>query len=156
MSTSLKVVSMAAVLCASMRRLAMVARRLDMRTRSSVRSPSAIRRSLRGRDLEIDLVGLELDEGIADVDGVPFLLQPLRDPRVDDRLADFGDDYIRWHLLQLPTSNAQLPPSDSQGLRLGVGGCELGFDLSPPPAPASASDLASRGQVSWTARTRLR
>src|SRR5262252_1233796 len=40
MSISLNVVSMAAVLWASTRRRAMVARRLDMRTRSSVRSPA--------------------------------------------------------------------------------------------------------------------
>src|SRR5262245_43178579 len=39
MSTSLNVVSIAAVCCASTSRLAMVARRLDMRTRSS-RSPA--------------------------------------------------------------------------------------------------------------------
>ena len=38
MSTSLKVVSIAAVRCASTRRLAIVARRLDIRTRSSGRS----------------------------------------------------------------------------------------------------------------------
>ena len=52
---------------------------------------------LRRRDLEVDLVGLELDERVADGDGVPFLLQPLRDARVDDRFADFGDDDVRWH-----------------------------------------------------------
>ena len=43
MSTSLKVVSIAAVLCASTSRRAIVARRFDMRTRSSVRSPDAAR-----------------------------------------------------------------------------------------------------------------
>ena len=228
MSTSLKVVSIAAVLCASTSRLAIVARRFDMRTRSSVRSPSARRRSSRDRrrglrlrlarrggaagaggrrrgaaaargrlldvalhdaagvaaaahageidvvrcaalravgvargfaavaaaasagrrfgrrlprlgaavggggagcaaadassitpstsptftsvavlcvdlaqhaglrraDLEVDLVGLELDERLAGGDGVAFLLQPLRDARVDDRLADFGHDDV--------------------------------------------------------------
>src|SRR5262249_47947900 len=40
MSISLNVVSIAAVLWASTRRFAMVARRFDMRTRSSVRSPA--------------------------------------------------------------------------------------------------------------------
>ncbi len=40
MSTSLKVVSMAAVRCASTSRRAMVARRLVIRTRSSLRSPA--------------------------------------------------------------------------------------------------------------------
>ena len=44
MSTSLKVVSIAAVCCASTRRLAIVARRFDMRTRSSVRSPGFLAR----------------------------------------------------------------------------------------------------------------
>ena len=51
-----------------------------------------------GRDLEVDLVGLELDERIADGDDVAFLAQPLGDARVDDRLADFGDDDIRRHM----------------------------------------------------------
>ena len=36
---------------------------------------------LRRRDLEIDLVGLELDEGVADVDGVPFLSATSRPAR---------------------------------------------------------------------------
>ena len=219
MSTSLKVVSIAAVLCASTRRLAIVARRFDMRTRSSVRSPSGRRRSsatggtgfafaarrgaarpacagaggsaapaacstsrrmtrppsplprtlrqidfvaprppsapsasrarrsrlaspvaasrvgrvrrrrrrrrralrrlvqdpqhfadlhvvavlavdaaqhagVRRADLDVDLVGLELDERIAGGDGVAFLAQPLGDARVDDRLTDFGHDDI--------------------------------------------------------------
>ncbi len=48
MSTSLKVLSIAAVLCASTSRLAMVARRFDIRTRSSVRSPSIAGRSATG------------------------------------------------------------------------------------------------------------
>ena len=219
MSTSLKVVSIAAVLCASTSRLAIVARRFDMRTRSSVRSPSGRRRSsptggtglrlggwrgrrgagaagagargglstsrfitrpasplprtlreidvvllpppsapsasraafarrrlrrlgrapappasagapsalacaarrrlvddpehfadlhvlavlavdaaqhagLRRADLEVDLVGLELDERIAGGDGVAFLPQPLGDARVDDGLTDFGHDDV--------------------------------------------------------------
>jgi hypothetical protein len=65
---------------------------------------------LRGRDLEVDLVGLELDQGLADVDGVPFLLQPLRDARVDDRLADLRDYYIRGHTTPDPLST--LPDTD--------------------------------------------
>ena len=48
-------------------------------------------------DLEVDLVGLELDQRIADRDGVPFLAQPLRDARVDDRFADFRNDDVRRH-----------------------------------------------------------
>ena len=48
MSTSLKVVSIAAVCCASTRRLAMVARRFDMRTRSSTRLDGSAGPSTRG------------------------------------------------------------------------------------------------------------
>ncbi len=51
MSTSLKVVSMAAVCCASTRRRAMVARRLVMRSRVSLRAPARARRGLRRRRL---------------------------------------------------------------------------------------------------------
>ena len=63
--------------------------------------------ALRRRDLEIDLVGLELDEGVADVDGVPFLLQPLRDARVDDRLADFRDHYVCRHFTPALNSDSE-------------------------------------------------
>ena len=53
---------------------------------------------LRRRDLDVDLVGLELDERLADGDGVAFLLQPLGDARVDDRLADFRHDDVSGHM----------------------------------------------------------
>ncbi len=53
--------------------------------------------SLRGRDLEVNFVRLELDERVADRHGVPFLAEPLRHARVHDGLADFRDDYVRRH-----------------------------------------------------------
>ena len=49
---------------------------------------------LRRADLEIDLVGLELDERIAGGDGLPFLAQPLGDAGIDDRFTDFGYDDV--------------------------------------------------------------
>src|SRR5262249_9400795 len=53
---------------------------------------------LRGSDLDVDLVGRELHERIADVDGVAFLLPPFRAAAADDRCADLGDNDIRRHL----------------------------------------------------------
>ena len=50
---------------------------------------------LRRADLDVDLVGLELDERVAGRHALAFLLQPARDARVDDRLADLGHDDIR-------------------------------------------------------------
>ena len=44
--------------------------------------------------LEIDFVRLELDERIAGGHHVPFLAQPLRDARIDNRLADFRYDNV--------------------------------------------------------------
>src|SRR5262249_16801124 len=52
---------------------------------------------LRGGDLEIDLVGLELDERLSGGHRVAFVFQPSCDPGVDDRLTDFGDNYVRGH-----------------------------------------------------------
>src|SRR5690606_28582866 len=49
------------------------------------------------RDFDVDLVGLELDERLADRHGITFLLEPLRDAGVDDRLAHFGDDNVGGH-----------------------------------------------------------
>jgi hypothetical protein len=60
MSTSLKVVSIAATCCASTRRLAIVARRFDMRDRSSSRSPSG-----RGAGAGGGAAGALADTGIA-------------------------------------------------------------------------------------------
>ena len=49
---------------------------------------------LLGADLEVDLLGLELDERLADLDPVAFLLQPPRDARFDDRFSELGDDDV--------------------------------------------------------------
>ena len=48
-----------------------------------------------GADLEVDLLGFELDERLADLDAVAFLLQPPRDARLDDRLAELRNDDVR-------------------------------------------------------------
>ena len=45
-------------------------------------------------DLDVDLVGLELDERLAGGDGVAFLAQPLGHTRVHDGLTDFGHEDI--------------------------------------------------------------
>ncbi len=63
----------------------------------SRRSIFAQHTRLRRANLEIDLVGLELDERIAGRDDVPFLAQPLGDAGVDDGFSDFGNDDIGWH-----------------------------------------------------------
>ena len=47
-----------------------------------------------GADLEVDLVGLELDERLAGGDRVALLLQPLGDARFDDRFTEFGHDDV--------------------------------------------------------------
>ena len=47
-----------------------------------------------GADLEVDLLGLELDQRLAQLDAVALLLQPVRDARFDDRLAEFRDDDV--------------------------------------------------------------
>ncbi len=52
---------------------------------------------LRRRDLDVDLVGLELDERLADGDLIALLFQPLGDAGVDDRLAHLGDDDVSGH-----------------------------------------------------------
>ena len=49
----------------------------------------------RRRHFEVDLVGLELDERVAGRDALPFLLQPARDARVDDRFPELGHYDIR-------------------------------------------------------------
>ena len=48
----------------------------------------------RRRDLEIDLVGFELDERITGGDRVPFFLEPLGDTGVDDGFSDFRNDNV--------------------------------------------------------------
>jgi hypothetical protein len=44
-----------------------------------------------GGDVEVDFVGLQLDEGFATTDGVTFALQPLADDRIDQGLPEW------WH-----------------------------------------------------------
>src|SRR5258705_188014 len=106
MSTSLKVVSMAAVFCASLRRLAMVRPcRRGLRRRASVagfdatepaadlhRGPSLDRElgcgPRRGRrHLDGNLVGLELAQRLIDGDAVAHLDHPLGDGRLGDRFS---------------------------------------------------------------------
>ena len=47
-----------------------------------------------GADFEVDLLGLELDDRLADLDAVAFLLQPARDARLDDRLAELRNNDV--------------------------------------------------------------
>ena len=48
-----------------------------------------------GIHLEVDLLGLELDERFADLHAVAFLLQPARDARFNDRLTELRHDDVR-------------------------------------------------------------
>ena len=50
-----------------------------------------------GADLEVDLLGLELDDGLAGGDGLALALQPARDARFDDRLTELGNDDVDGH-----------------------------------------------------------
>ena len=52
---------------------------------------------LLGADLEVDLLGLELDDGLAGGDGLALALQPARDARFDDRLTELGNDDVDGH-----------------------------------------------------------
>ena len=47
-----------------------------------------------GVHLEVDLLGFELDERLANLDAVAFLLQPARDAGLDDRFTKFRNDDI--------------------------------------------------------------
>ena len=58
-----------------------------------------------GAHLEIDLLGLELDQRLADGDAVALLLQPLRDARLDDRLAELGNDDVRIRIQSIQFSS---------------------------------------------------
>ena len=49
---------------------------------------------MRCADLDVDLVGLELDEWIAGGNRLAFLAQPLGDACVDYRLTDFGHEDV--------------------------------------------------------------
>src|SRR5438477_126429 len=107
MSTSLKVVSMAAVFCASFRRLAMVRRsrgrfcrgsaggaRLDMAEHAAHLNGGAFGDGKvddgaghRSVHLDGDLVGFQLAQGLIDRDGIAHLDQPLGNGRLGDRFA---------------------------------------------------------------------
>ena len=54
--------------------------------------------ALRRADLDVDLVGLELDQRIAGSDDIALLPQPLRHAGVDDGLSDFGNDDVYGHV----------------------------------------------------------
>ena len=63
-------------------------------------------------NLEIDFVGLELDERIAGRDRLAFLAQPLGDTGIDDGFTDFGNDDVCGHRCfgcQLPVTGCQEP-----------------------------------------------
>ena len=66
-------------------------------------------------DLEIDLVGLELDERIARRHAIAFLAQPLGDPRIDDGFTDFRDDDVCGHMFWVfQLSSFQVPVASFQ------------------------------------------
>src|SRR5687768_11258842 len=45
-------------------------------------------------DLEVDLVGFELDDGFAGFDPIALFLQPARDSRLDDRLPKLRNNDV--------------------------------------------------------------
>jgi hypothetical protein len=47
---------------------------------------------------DVDLVGLELHERLACGHRIAFLLEPPRDPRIHDGLADLGHDDVDRHV----------------------------------------------------------
>src|SRR5436305_113145 len=98
MSTSLKVVSMAAVFCTSFSRRAMVWRSrgpvVDLPEqcadgdRLAVLGDDLAQRAGRGRgDFDGDLVGLKLDQRLVDRNRIAGLLEPAADGRLGDGLA---------------------------------------------------------------------
>src|SRR5947199_149486 len=121
-STSLKVVSIAAVFCASLRRRAIVCRSLDMRTRSS-RSASAWSEGARWaagagtaggrRHFHRHLVGFKLDQRLIDFHRIALRLEPFPDRRLCDRFtqlrhADFlSHDLSYFKLKRLLRSGHQ-------------------------------------------------
>jgi hypothetical protein len=50
-----------------------------------------------GGDVEVDLVGLQLDQAVTASDSVALLLQPGSDDRVDERLAQRWNPYLDRH-----------------------------------------------------------
>jgi hypothetical protein len=117
MSTSLKVVSMAAVFCASLRRLAMVrtgGSRLDvtehaahLNGRTFLDDEAGNGAGNAGVHLDGNLVGFELAQGLVDGDRVAGLHQPLGDGCLGDRFTQSrnldldGHDYNSSFLLAL-------------------------------------------------------
>ena len=61
-----------------------------------------------GADFEVDLLGLELDQRVAQVDMVAFFLQPLGDARFHHRLAQFGHDDVGHRLSQVTITSYKL------------------------------------------------
>jgi hypothetical protein len=57
-----------------------------------------------GAHFEVDLLGLELHQRVADRHAVARLLQPLRDARLDHRLTEFRNHNVRCHIFQQPVS----------------------------------------------------
>ena len=45
-------------------------------------------------DLEVDFLGFELDQRLAELHAVAFLLEPPRDARFNDRLTKFRDNDV--------------------------------------------------------------
>ena len=105
----------------------------------------------RRRDLEVDLVGFELDERIAGRDDVAGLLQPARHARIDDRLADFGNDDICWHAPVL-SADVWASCSATASRRLVSNG------RARPPAASTLrpSSAASTSSCCWRAVARRR
>ena len=50
-----------------------------------------------GADFEIDLFRFQFDQGIAGIDAVALLLQPLGDARFDNGFAQLRDDNVGRH-----------------------------------------------------------
>src|SRR5258707_1232443 len=167
MSTSLKVVSMAAVFCASFRRLAMVRRSRVMRTRSSRsargRGPACLpgvavgRRpggafwqgkiddgtSHRGVHLDGDFVGLEFAQRLVDRNGVACLHQPLGDGRFGDRFTQRRDLDFDGHD-QAPPSGQRQRTVDQVGLFLDMGARRAGGGRCRFRSEEHTSELQSR------------
>ena len=73
---------------------------------------------LLGLDLEVDLVGLELDEGLAGLHGLALLLEPASDRRVGYRLPELRDVYLNRQLATPPSLGS--PPGASVALARGA------------------------------------
>jgi hypothetical protein len=63
-----------------------------------------------GPDLEVDLLGLELDDGLAGGDGLALALQPARDARFDDRFTELRNDDVDGHKILYDNLGAAASP----------------------------------------------